>query len=129
MYQTQKNLTRTLRVAYPAGRGRIVLRTEVDEVTLGMAMALTSRGWRYGHNLMHLVVPNAKHNESAWSVRLHIPMQFFMGARLSFGQTGDRRPALCQATSAGRLKSKPARGQSDLDNLKTKDTRCYENCF
>ena len=31
MYQTQKNLTRTLRVAYPAWRGRIVLRTEVDD--------------------------------------------------------------------------------------------------
>lgn len=50
------------------------------EVTLSMAMALTSRGWRYGHNLMHLVAPNAKHNEAAWAVRLHIPMQLFHGA-------------------------------------------------
>ncbi len=30
LYRTERTLTRTLRVAYPAGRGRIVLRTEPD---------------------------------------------------------------------------------------------------
>jgi predicted alpha/beta superfamily hydrolase len=71
------------------------------EVTVSMAMALVSRGWRYGHNLLHFVVPLAKHNESAWAVRLHLPMQFFQGsvaraARLSDPVLGDaayREPA------------------------------------
>ena len=30
LYQTERALTRTIRVAYPAGRGRMVLRTELD---------------------------------------------------------------------------------------------------
>jgi hypothetical protein len=30
LYRTERTLTRTLRVAYPAGRGRMVLRTELD---------------------------------------------------------------------------------------------------
>ena len=30
LYRTERTLTRTLRVAYPAGRGRMVLRTERD---------------------------------------------------------------------------------------------------
>jgi len=50
------------------------------EVTMAMATALIARGWRYGHNLLHLCFPNAVHNENAWGVRLHIPMQFFNGA-------------------------------------------------
>src|SRR5262249_45032979 len=50
------------------------------EVTMAMATALVARGWRYGQNLMHLCFPNAAHNENAWGVRLHIPLQFFNGA-------------------------------------------------
>ncbi|MBX7104904.1 MAG: hypothetical protein K1X57_12535 [Gemmataceae bacterium] len=50
------------------------------EVTMAMATALIARGWRYGHNLMHMCFPNAAHNEGAWGVRLHLPMQFFNGA-------------------------------------------------
>jgi len=50
------------------------------EVTMAMATALISRGWRYGHNLLHLCFPNAVHNEGAWGIRLHIPMQFLNGA-------------------------------------------------
>jgi hypothetical protein len=46
------------------------------EVTVGMAMALVSRGWRYGHNLFHLAFPMAEHNEAAWGMRLHLPLQF-----------------------------------------------------
>ena len=50
------------------------------EVTLSMAMALISRGWRYGHDLLHLCFPSAEHNEGAWGMRLHLPMQFLNGA-------------------------------------------------
>jgi predicted alpha/beta superfamily hydrolase len=50
------------------------------EVTMAMATALIARGWRYGHNLMHLCFPNSAHNESSWGLRLHIPMQFLNGA-------------------------------------------------
>lgn len=50
------------------------------EVTMAMATALVSRGWRYGLDLMHLSFPQAEHSESAWGVRLHVPMQFFNGA-------------------------------------------------
>ena len=50
------------------------------EVTVAMAMALVSRGWRYGLNLMHLCFPHAEHDEHAWGVRLHLPMQFLNGA-------------------------------------------------
>ena len=50
------------------------------EVTMAMAAALVSRGWRYGLNLMHLCFPEAEHNEAAWGMRLHLPMQFLNGA-------------------------------------------------
>ena len=50
------------------------------EVTLGMAMALVSRGWQYGVNLLHLCFPQAAHDESAWGMRLHLPMQLLNGA-------------------------------------------------
>lgn len=50
------------------------------EVTMAMATALISRGWRYGHDLLHFVFPHATHNENAWGIRLHLPMQFFNGA-------------------------------------------------
>jgi predicted alpha/beta superfamily hydrolase len=50
------------------------------EVTMAMAMALVARGWRYGFNLFHLCFPHAEHNEAAWGMRLHLPMQFINGA-------------------------------------------------
>jgi predicted alpha/beta superfamily hydrolase len=50
------------------------------EVTMAMATALVSRGWRYGLNLLHLCFPEAEHNEAAWGMRLHLPMQFLNGA-------------------------------------------------
>ena len=49
------------------------------EVTIAMALALISRGWRYGHDLLYLCFPNAAHDEKAWGVRLHLPMQLFAG--------------------------------------------------
>jgi predicted alpha/beta superfamily hydrolase len=50
------------------------------EVTMAMAMALVSRGWKYGFNLFHLCFPHAQHNEASWGMRLHLPMQFINGA-------------------------------------------------
>jgi predicted alpha/beta superfamily hydrolase len=50
------------------------------EVTMAMATALIARGWRFGHDLMHLCFPQAAHNESAWGTRLHLPLQFLNGA-------------------------------------------------
>jgi predicted alpha/beta superfamily hydrolase len=50
------------------------------EVTVGMAMALISRGWEYGRNLLHLCSPMAGHSETAWGTRLHLPLQFLNGA-------------------------------------------------
>jgi predicted alpha/beta superfamily hydrolase len=50
------------------------------EVTMAMAMALVSRGWRYGFNLFHLCFPHAVHSEGDWGTRLHLPMQFINGA-------------------------------------------------
>jgi len=49
------------------------------EVTLAMATALVARGWRYGHDLLHFSFPHAEHDEKAWGVRLHLPLQFFNG--------------------------------------------------
>ena len=50
------------------------------EVTVSMAMALVSRGWEYGRNLIHLAFPREKHTETAWGTRLHLPLQFLNGA-------------------------------------------------
>jgi predicted alpha/beta superfamily hydrolase len=50
------------------------------EVTLAMAMALVSRGWRYGLNLLHFCFPHAEHDEAAWGMRLHLPLQLLNGA-------------------------------------------------
>jgi len=50
------------------------------EVTVAMAMALISRGWEYGRNMLHLCFPNAGHGEAFWGTRLHLPLQFLNGA-------------------------------------------------
>jgi predicted alpha/beta superfamily hydrolase len=49
------------------------------EVTVAMALALVSRGWRYGRDLLYLCFPRAAHDEKAWGMRLHLPMQLFTG--------------------------------------------------
>ena len=64
------------------------------ETTIGMAMALISRGWRWGHNLLHLAYPNARHGEPDWGLRLHVPLQMVAGAiprysRIVFPVLGD----------------------------------------
>jgi predicted alpha/beta superfamily hydrolase len=61
------------------------------EVTMAMAMALVSRGWKYGFNLLHLCFPNAVHDEAAWGMRLHLPMQFLNGAVARAARMGANR--------------------------------------
>jgi predicted alpha/beta superfamily hydrolase len=60
------------------------------EVTMAMAMALVSRGWRYGLNLFHLCFPHAQHDESSWGMRLHMPMQFINGSVARAARMGNR---------------------------------------
>ena len=50
------------------------------EATLSMAMALVSRGWQWGHDLVHLAFPHAKHGEPDWAMRFHIPLQMIAGS-------------------------------------------------
>ena len=49
------------------------------EATRTMRNALARRGWEPGRDLMYLAFPNARHNEEAWSMRIHVPFQFFFG--------------------------------------------------
>ena len=65
------------------------------ETTVGMAMALISRGWRSGHNLLHLAYPHVKQGEPDWGMRLHVPMQMIAGtvarySRMIFPVLGER---------------------------------------
>jgi predicted alpha/beta superfamily hydrolase len=59
------------------------------EVTVAMALILVSRGWRYGRDLIHLCFPRATHDETAWGMRLHLPMQFFTGAVARASRSAD----------------------------------------
>ena len=40
---------------------------------------LVTRGWQYGRDLIPLCYPQAAHDEKAWGVRLHLPVQLFNG--------------------------------------------------
>ena len=59
------------------------------EVTVAMALALVSRGWRYGRDLLYLCFPHAAHDEKAWGMRLHLPMQLFTGVVARASRSGD----------------------------------------
>ena len=59
------------------------------EVTVAMALALVSRGWRYGRDLLYLCFPHAAHDEKAWGMRLHLPMQLFTGAVARASRSSD----------------------------------------
>ena len=58
---------------------------------MAMALALVRRGWRFGRDLVYFNHPHAAHDEKAWGVRSHLPMQFFTGAvaRASRSNDGD----------------------------------------
>ena len=49
------------------------------EATLGMAHALTERGFSFGRRLLHFAFPFARHNEPSWAARCHLPIQLFSG--------------------------------------------------
>lgn len=49
------------------------------EVTRTMRTLLIRKGYRWGEDLMYLAFPLARHSESAWAARCHIPFQFFYG--------------------------------------------------
>jgi predicted alpha/beta superfamily hydrolase len=58
------------------------------ETTLGMAMALISRGWKWGHNLLHLAYPHASHSEPDWAMRFHLPLQMIAGSVARYSRMG-----------------------------------------
>ena len=64
------------------------------EETMAMALALISRGWRYGHDLLHLCFPHAAHDEKAWGMRLHLPMQLFAGIVARASRSSERVDAI-----------------------------------
>lgn len=49
------------------------------EATRSMRNALLARGWRAGNDLLYLAFPDARHDESSWAMRIHVPFQFFFG--------------------------------------------------
>jgi hypothetical protein len=63
-------------------------------------LALVSRGWRFGRDLVHLSFPHAAHDEKAWGVRLHLPMQFFSGVVARASRSSDRARYECANTEA-----------------------------
>jgi predicted alpha/beta superfamily hydrolase len=49
------------------------------EVTRNMRNQLVERGYVEGRDLLYLAFPHARHNEQAWAMRAHIPLQHFFG--------------------------------------------------
>ena len=49
------------------------------EVTRSMRDLLVRRGFRYGEDLLYFAFPEARHNETFWAPRSHIPFQWFFG--------------------------------------------------
>ncbi len=70
------------------------------ETTVGMAMALISRGWRVGHNLIHFAYPLASHSESDWGTRLHVPLQALHGSVARYSRLKD--PVLGEQARQGK---------------------------
>lgn len=48
------------------------------EVTRAMRDALVRAGWREGHDLHYFAFPNARHDETAWATRAHLPLQLLL---------------------------------------------------
>jgi predicted alpha/beta superfamily hydrolase len=55
------------------------------EATLAMRNLLLRKGYRWGQDLLHFVHPGARHHETAWAVRLHLPFQYFFGRGPTYG--------------------------------------------
>jgi enterochelin esterase-like enzyme len=50
------------------------------EATRDMRALLAARGFTEGRDLHYLSFPEALHNENAWAMRVHVPMQLFFGS-------------------------------------------------
>ncbi len=50
------------------------------EATRDMRELLAARGFTEGRDLHYLSFPEALHNESAWAMRVHVPVQLFFGS-------------------------------------------------
>ena len=54
------------------------------EVTRSMRDRLARAGYEFGRDLLYFAFPNALHSETYWSMRSHIPFQFFFGKTPDF---------------------------------------------
>lgn len=88
------------------------------EVTMSMAMALATRGWQYGLNFLHLCFPMAEHDEKSWGMRLHLPMQFILGAVARASRLAN--PVLDAPPKKRVVKTKPAVKKKVRENSKAK---------
>lgn len=57
------------------------------EATRDLRSLLAARGFREGLDLHYLAFPEARHHESAWAMRLHVPIQLFFGAPMTAAAT------------------------------------------
>jgi predicted alpha/beta superfamily hydrolase len=65
------------------------------DATIAMALTLISRGWRFGRDLLYFSFPHAAHDEKAWGMRLHLPMQLFSGIVARASRSMTRPNELC----------------------------------
>lgn len=54
------------------------------EITRSMRDLLVKEGYEFGKDLLYFAFPNALHSETYWSLRSHIPFQFFFGKTPEF---------------------------------------------
>ncbi|HEX8144071.1 MAG TPA: alpha/beta hydrolase-fold protein [Pyrinomonadaceae bacterium] len=54
------------------------------EATRSMRDVLARAGYEFGKDLLYFAFPNALHSETYWSMRSHIPFQFFFGKTPDF---------------------------------------------
>ncbi|MCA8923010.1 MAG: alpha/beta hydrolase [Planctomycetes bacterium] len=74
------------------------------EVTLSMAYALIERGFDLGREVLHFAFPLARHSESYWGGRVHLPLQLFSGKAR---RAADRRRGIPSETLRLRQKKRP----------------------
>jgi enterochelin esterase-like enzyme len=65
------------------------------EATRDLRALLAARGFRDGFDLHYLAFPHARHHESAWATRLHVPLQLFFGSASSELADDDLEPRTC----------------------------------
>ena len=73
------------------------------EVTRDMRARLTRAGFTEGQDLLYFAFPGARHSETDWGDRVHLPFQFF------FGQRPDVRSRAGRAAKEARRRSSKAK--------------------